>query len=776
MKQTPTSYIHTPAPPHRYSQLALLYGNARPATCKTLWLLFLLFSLCATGASAQEMSISGCLPGMQHYLGLDEEAGGSYTDFVTGSTATCTTCPSVSESLFGASQRFNGKNQVDFNEVQNFNWGVYDSFTIEFWMQTSTKPSENMVIIGRSPKDSDFLWWIGVDKNGYMAFELWDKNRKGFNAKYEVKKINDGQWHHIAFVRDDKIKYNKLYVDGFAVVGFEYVYETGFESESPVNIGYLDLSNGHHYNGLLDELKVYNRALQENELREEYNYGAGNYCGPEQIVPDIISEPITFGVTGQTYSYNLKATGNPKPAYKIVSGPDGLTVNATTGALKWVPGIAGKFSVTVEASNSVGQDQQTFEVDVKQGLEEILGTVHHWMLNETAGQQYNDYYTPYHATAAAETRPMPVFGIVGGAQRFDGKDDAVNVEESMNFDWEAGDNFSIELWMKTTANSSDNRVIIGRDSKNSFVHWWIGLDKQGQAGFQLIDAVFEERYTGNSGPKLNDGKWHQVVAVRYSATNLNSLYVDGERVAEKTYLYTGGFESLAPVNMGYLNREEGYRFEGDLDEVKLFGRALSAEEIKERYAAIFDAYTELISFEGEYVINAVDLTWATAAEYNNSFFAIERALTDEVFTEIGKVNASGTTNVKSSYSFKDIQPLDGVNLYRLRIVKGDGLYTYSSIVRVEKFGPSGSMFLVYPNPVSAGEVNVDITNLTEGETVVFHLSDMAGRKLLEQNLEVGLYGNLQFRLPVPEKLRAGIYNLTIISSKKSLSRKLMVVK
>ncbi|GAA4438014.1 hypothetical protein GCM10023188_32870 [Pontibacter saemangeumensis] len=729
-----------------------------------------------SGASAQVGSVSGCLPGLQHYFGLDEEGGGSYTDFITGATATCTTCPAATASLFGAAQRFSGKNQVDFNEVQNFNWGVYDSFTIEFWMQTSAKPSENMVIIGRSPKDSDFLWWVGVDKDGYMAFELWDKNRKGFNAKYSVKKINDGQWHHIAFVRDDKIKFNKLYVDGFAVVGFEYVYETGFESASPVNIGYLDLNKGHHYSGLLDELKLYDRALQESELREEYNYGAGNYCGPVQIAPDIISQPITFGVTGQTYAYDLKATGNPKPTYTIVSGPEGLSINAATGVLKWVPGTPGKFSVTVQAGNSVGQDQQSFEVDVKQGQGEVLGTVHHWMLNETSGQQYRDYYTPYHATAAAETRPMPVFGIVGGAQRFDGKDDAVNVEESMNFNWEADDNFSIELWMKSTASATDNSVIIGRDSKNSFVHWWIGMDKQGQAGFQLIDAVFEEKYTGNSGPKLNDGKWHQVVAVRNNASNLNSLYVDGERVAEKTYRYTGGFESLAAVNMGYMNREAGYRFEGDLDEVKLYGRALSAEEIRNRYAAVFDAYTELISFEAEYVINAVDLTWATASEYNNSYFAIERASADEVFTEIGKVDASGTTNVKSSYSFKDIQPLDGVNLYRLRIVKGDGLFTYSPIVRVEKFGPSGSMFLVYPNPVSGGEVNVDITNLDEGEKVVFQLSDMAGRKLLEQHLEVGLYGNLQFSLPVPEKLRSGIYHLTVITSKKSLSRKLMVVR
>jgi hypothetical protein len=302
------------------------------------------------------------------------------------------------------------------------------------------------------------------------------------------------------------------------------------------------------------------------------------------------------------------------------------------------------------------------------------------------------------------------------------------------------------------------------------------MDGNGQAGFQLIDAVFEEKYIGNGGPRLNDGKWHQIVAVRNSATNLNSLYVDGEKVAEKTFLYTGGFETLAPVNIGYMNRASGYRYEGAIDEVKLFGRALSADEIKERYANIYGGFTELIGFEGAYGFGGIDLAWATASEYNNSFFAIERASEDENFIEIGRVEASGTTNTSTSYSFKDIQPLEGANLYRLRMVKADGLYTYSTVVRVEKFGPSGSTFLLYPNPVSGGEVTVDITNMVEGETVIYHLSDLAGKRLVEGSQVVGAYGSLKFQLPLPAKLRAGIYSVTVISKKKSLGRKLMVVR
>ncbi|PRY11231.1 putative secreted protein (Por secretion system target) [Pontibacter ummariensis] len=724
---------------------------------------------------AVAFGVSECPPGLQHYFGFDEPQDGGYVDLVSGNKATCTSCPSTAASLFAGGQQFK-ENKVNFHDISNFNWGVNGSFTISFWMKTTAKPSQNMVIVGRSAEESQMMWWAGVDTEGYAVFELYDKERNGFLMRHEGKKLNDGKWHHIAVARDDNMKFNKLYVDGYEVEGFEYFYKTGFESNALLNIGYLSRDKGYYYTGLLDELMVHSRALEYTEVLEQYNNGAGNYCGPKQIAPRIVSEAKTFGVQGQGYTYAIKATGNPAPGFKLVSGPAGMSVSATDGTVEWVPASAGKYKVVLSAENSIGKDEQQFEVEVKKGLDEPNGIQHHWMLNETSGVKYKDFYTPYEALSAENTKPAPVFGVVGTGQYFDGKDDAVEVSKSVNFDWEANANFSIELWVKTTASTAGNRVFIGRDAEDSYMHWWVGADEKGQAGFQLLNTDFDGTYVGNSGPKLNDGKWHQVVAVRNSKQQLNSLYVDGALVAEKSHVYRKGFSTLAAVTFGYMKITDGYHYEGTLDEVKLFGRALSASEIQERYSKVYGAITELIKFEGHYAINTVNLDWETAAEYNNDYFTVERGANGKDYTEIGNVKAAGTTSFKTDYKFVDEQPLNGLNYYRLKIVKKDGLFTYSPTVVIEKTGPTASAFYVYPNPTSGGEVNIKVTNLTKDGSVQFILTDLSGRKLLQNIVVADAVGAIQLVLPVPEKLKSGLYLLSVVTNTKTLSRKLVVVR
>lgn len=756
---------------------AALFGFGRSYVLKPLFFLFLATFFCKPATAAGTASFETCPPGLQHHFGFDEQQDGGYVDGVSGNKAICPSCPSTAASLFGGAQRFENGNKINFTNVDNFNWGLEGSFTIEFWIQTTAKPSQNMVVIGRNATESSMMWWAGVDTEGYAVFELWDKERNGFSMRHEGKKVNDGNWHHIAVVRDNNMKFNKLYVDGFAVEGFEYFYKTGFESAAPVNIGYLNLDKGYHYNGLLDELMVYNRALEYTELNEQYNSGAGSYCGPKEITPQIISDPKAFGVEGQSYTYTIKATGNPAPAFRLVSGPAGMAVNASTGAVDWVPATAGKYSVVVKAENSVGQDEQQYEITVKKGMDEQNGILHHWMLNESSGLIYKDFYTPYNAHSEQATKPIPVFGVIGGGQGFDGVDDEVDVRQSMNFDWDTNDNFTIELWVRSaTGNTPDNKVFIGRDAKDSYAHWWLGADENGHAGFQLRNSDFDGGYIGSSGPKLNDGAWHQVVAVRNSNSSLNSLYVDGKKVAEKSFTFRNGFATLAPVNIGYLNRSHGYYYKGDLDEVKLFGRALSASEIQERYTKVFDSITELISFEGRFAVNVVNLDWETAGEFNNDYFIVERGTGDDDFIEIGRVTATGTTNQQSAYRFVDKFPMDGLNYYRLKIMKKGGLFTYSPTVLVEKAGLNASSFFVYPNPLSGGEVNIKVTNMPKGENVMFMISDFSGKKLLQQDIAADDVGLVQMVLPMPDNIRSGIYQLSVITKNKTISRKLVVVR
>ncbi len=717
-----------------------------------------------------------CPTNLVHHFGLDETTSGTYIDQVSPVTASCTNCPSPTGSLFAGAQKFDGRDDgLIIEDVTRFEWEYNVDFTLELWVRVDGNGGKNQVILGRSAEDSRMAWWVGVDPEGFAVFELYDQKRVGFKTEKYGKKINDGQWHHIVAIRNGGLKKNKLYIDGYKVADFAYTYENSFKSRSPVTIGHFRLDNGYHFAGAVDEVMIYNKALNEVEVRSRYNYGSAAYCGPENLPPVIRSEPVKFGVATQPYYYDVQAIGVPNPVYTLTKAPEGMRINENTGEIAWTPKAAGTYGVTVKVENSVGQDQQIYTINVKNDIGTIKGLRHHWMLHETSGTSYKDYYTPYDAICEPAAKPSPIPGVIAGGQRFDGVNTGLSVSNSENFNWKPDENFSIELWMRTTASTAGNRVLIGRDAKDSDMHWWIGADTRGYATFQLRDYMWDGITVGGNGPQLTDGKWHHIVAVRDAGTGSNKLYVDGQKIAEGSFTYRYGFQSLAQVNIGYMNREGGYRFEGDMDEVMLFGRALTDAEILERYNALYDAIVELVRFEGHLSYNTVILNWTTQTELELSEFIVERSEDGQSFTEIGRVQASGTSTVALDYTYVDETPVQGTSYYRLKIVKQSGVSTYSNVVTIEYGAPLTKSFFVYPNPVQGNEVTIEVTNLTPDQKVVFMLSDMSGKKHLQEELVVESSGALNHIVAVPAHLNAGIYILSIVTDKQSISRKLVVL-
>ena len=196
---------------------------------------------------------------------------------------------------------------------------------------------------------------------------------------------------------------------------------------------------------------------------------------------------------------------------------------------------------------------------------------------------------------AGALSPAPVDGIVNGAQQFDGADTVVNVAADDSFNWAFGADFSIEYWIKrTNVAFSDNEVVVGRDDgATSAMQWWTGLWTDGTAAFVLIatngTGGVGSRLTGEfleGNDVLTDGEWHHVAVVRDSATNENRLYVDGVLNDSVIIAYDDGegFESAtANLNMGWLNLDAGYHYNGTLDEVAIYGRVLTAAEILQHF-------------------------------------------------------------------------------------------------------------------------------------------------------------------------------------------------
>lgn len=80
--------------------------------------------------------------------------------------------------------------------------------------------------------------------------------------------------------------------------------------------------------------------------------------------PTITTTPVITGVVGQSYTYDVNATGNPAPTFSLTTKPTGMTIDSVTGLITWLPTATGDHAVTVSATNSVGSDLQSYTISV----------------------------------------------------------------------------------------------------------------------------------------------------------------------------------------------------------------------------------------------------------------------------------------------------------------------------------------------------------------------------------------------------------------------------
>lgn len=135
------------------------------------------------------------------------------------------------------------------------------ALTIAAWMNTE-KPTETSIVSKRSAQASgdtyNFFLWTGNKLSGRI------NNNGDF---FSTTVFNTGEWYHVAFVFDGNDGSERIYVNGEldaeTVKGEREVPET----TSSLWIGELDSARGFQYSGLMDEVAIWNRALDEDEIK-----------------------------------------------------------------------------------------------------------------------------------------------------------------------------------------------------------------------------------------------------------------------------------------------------------------------------------------------------------------------------------------------------------------------------------------------------------------------------------------------------------------------------
>jgi len=138
---------------------------------------------------------------------------------------------------------------------------------------------------------------------------------------------------------------------------------------------------------------------------------------------------------------------------------------------------------------------------------------------------------------------------------------------------------------------------------------------------------------------------------------------------------------------------------------------------------------ELVRFSAKAVGGNIDLSWTTASEQNNDYFAIEYSTDGRNFTEIDRVKGAGTTNVEQQYTYTHKTPTKGINYYQLKQVDFDGTNATSNVEVVEL--STVADIRIFPTK-ALNFITVDLAEATKADTQI-DIFDIMGRLALSNN-------------------------------------------
>jgi hypothetical protein len=259
------------------------------------------------------------------------------------------------------------------------------SFTIEGWIKVNGLPASGSHgdIMFRGD-DGLAPYYLSVEPDGNLHFQVRAAATLDTNGCGLETPISTGQWTHVAATLDDATGLMSLYVNGTLAAQTttdERPFATLDPTKNPgVGIGNANgTSDNQPFNGLIDELSVYNRALTPGEvLGIDKAAGSGKVSSPIAVGnPSVIEGPAG---TTQAESFTLTRTG---------STAGSLTVNWTTaddtakagtdyvgasGTVTFASGQAtATVSVTVNGTNADGPNKDFELIATPSGGTSVLG-------------------------------------------------------------------------------------------------------------------------------------------------------------------------------------------------------------------------------------------------------------------------------------------------------------------------------------------------------------------------------------------------------------------
>ncbi|MCP4607472.1 MAG: hypothetical protein GY845_01975, partial [Planctomycetes bacterium] len=272
------------------------------------------------------------------YWNLDDNSGSTASDNSTYSnTANLLNDPQWTPGKFGSALYFDGDNDyVHCGKDIDFN--ITDEITIETWANPAIagEGGPNNAILAKAESGLGWSWQLRYNGPGnYMGFNF-NGNSEGPTWVSTNQNLSPGEWYHIVGVFDGTTI--KCYLNGIETDSEQISGIVG--SNSSLFIGQDGWGNV--FNGNVDEVKIWNRALSSDEIKSSYN------------TTNTLSRQFTNLPDG-IYEYYAHITDTIANSYRTETRY--LTINTTTtvdpGPINQPPILNPVGNRSVDADNSL---------------------------------------------------------------------------------------------------------------------------------------------------------------------------------------------------------------------------------------------------------------------------------------------------------------------------------------------------------------------------------------------------------------------------------------
>ena len=235
------------------------------------------------------------------------------------------------------------------------------------------------------------------------------------------------------------------------------------------------------------------------------------------------------------------------------------------------------------------------------------GLVSAWTFNIVDNQTVRDVWGPNHGTLMGDTKRVQ--GKFGNALEFDGDGDYVDCgkDESLNF--ERDEPFSVEAWINPDRTAGAHMIVIGKmlsfGTYRGWALWYRGVADQDGEPNTMACILRSQNSVGNTMHGVTENTlpeegWTHVVMTYDGSSAIAGLkcYVDGQvdALVKRSDGLSNTIKTDVSGFIGARNTEKGQVFnffEGAIDEVRIYDKALSEQEVERNFEALgFDAAVE----------------------------------------------------------------------------------------------------------------------------------------------------------------------------------------